>query len=57
MSKLTIISSKEMEKLLLKLGFRALRQNGSHRFFSHEDGPEAIPVTTQIKKHLILIGF
>lgn len=32
------ISSKDMERLLSMLGVKVLRQNGSHRFYSHEDG-------------------
>jgi len=38
MSKLQLIDAKTMEKLLLKLGFRKIRQKGSHAFFRHEDG-------------------
>jgi len=33
MSKLTIISSKDMVKILLKLGFEEIRQKGSHKSF------------------------
>ena len=38
MSKLTIISDRDMGKLLQSLGFVVNRQNGSHKFFSHSDG-------------------
>jgi predicted RNA binding protein YcfA (HicA-like mRNA interferase family) len=38
MSKLTIISDKEMVKLLIFLGFIEIRQKGSHAFFAHPDG-------------------
>lgn len=38
MSRLTIISDKDMVKLLRKVGFIELRQNGSHKFLSHIDG-------------------
>jgi predicted RNA binding protein YcfA (HicA-like mRNA interferase family) len=38
MSKLTIISDKEMVKLLIFLGFIQIRQKGSHIFFAHPDG-------------------
>lgn len=38
MSGLTIISVKDMVKILKKLGFTELRQNGSHAFFKHSDG-------------------
>lgn len=38
MSRLTIISSKEMVKLLARLGFKEIRQRGSHKYFIHDDG-------------------
>lgn len=38
MSKLTIISDKQMGKLLTLLGFVEIRQKGSHVFFAHPDG-------------------
>ena len=38
MSKLAIISSDDMIKILLKLGFTESRQKGSHKFFIHKDG-------------------
>jgi predicted RNA binding protein YcfA (HicA-like mRNA interferase family) len=38
MSKLPVVSAKQMEKLLLHLGFEAVRQKGSHRFYKHPDG-------------------
>ena len=38
MSKLKIINSKKMEKLLLRLGFEKVRQKGSHAFYRHADG-------------------
>lgn len=38
MSKLTIISDKEMVKILIFLGFGQIRQKGSHVFFAHPDG-------------------
>jgi len=38
MSKLTIISDKQMVKLILLLGFVEVRQKGSHVFFAHPDG-------------------
>jgi len=38
MSKLTIISDKQMVKLLIFLGFVQVRQKGSHIFFAHSDG-------------------
>jgi predicted RNA binding protein YcfA (HicA-like mRNA interferase family) len=38
MSKLTIISSKVMVKILENLGFIEIRQKGSHKSFKHKDG-------------------
>ena len=55
MSKLTICSSRDMERLLNKLGFKELRQNGSHKFFAHEDGRcTVVPFhNTDLKRGLI----
>ena len=38
MSKLPMITAKELIKILLKLGFDFKRQKGSHKFFQHKDG-------------------
>jgi predicted RNA binding protein YcfA (HicA-like mRNA interferase family) len=38
MSKLPMISAKELEKILFRLGFEEIRQKGSHRFYKHADG-------------------
>ena len=38
MSKLPIIDAKSFEKILLKLGFKIMRQKGSHVFYRHPDG-------------------
>jgi predicted RNA binding protein YcfA (HicA-like mRNA interferase family) len=38
MTKLPLITSREMEKLLLHLGFKRKRQAGSHVFYKHSDG-------------------
>jgi len=46
MSKLPLCSAREMFKVLVKLGFRKIRQEGSHVFFRHEDGR-----TTVIPNH------
>jgi predicted RNA binding protein YcfA (HicA-like mRNA interferase family) len=37
-SKLPVISSKEMSKILNKVGFYEIHQRGSHIKFQHEDG-------------------
>ena len=38
MSRLPIVNFKTMEKILLHLGFVAVRQKGSHIFYRHPDG-------------------
>ncbi len=38
MSRLPITDAKTLEKLLFKLGFKAVRQKGSHVFYRHVDG-------------------
>lgn len=38
MSKPPIVNAKQLEKLLLQLGFTIQRQNGSHKFYKHPDG-------------------
>jgi predicted RNA binding protein YcfA (HicA-like mRNA interferase family) len=42
MSKLTVISSKDMVKILERLGFVEMRQKGSHKYFKHEDGRSTV---------------
>ena len=37
MSKLPLLTAKELIKILLKLGFELKRQKGSHKFFQHPD--------------------
>lgn len=46
MSKLPIISGKELIKVLLKLDFTESRQSGSHKIFKHIDGR-----TTSVPMH------
>ena len=42
MSKLTIISPKDMVRILESLGFKEIRQKGSHKNFKHNDGRTTI---------------
>ena len=42
MSKLKIITSLQMCKLVESLGFVLIRQKGSHRFYRHPDGRTTI---------------
>lgn len=46
MTKLPLISAKDLEKFLFKLGFIKIRQKGSHVFYRHPDGR-----TTTIPHH------
>jgi predicted RNA binding protein YcfA (HicA-like mRNA interferase family) len=46
MSKLPIISFDQMDKLLKRWGFSAVRQKGSHVFYRHDDGR-----TTTVPRH------
>ncbi len=38
MSRLPIVDSRTMEKILRRLGFEPVRQKGSHVFYRHPDG-------------------
>ena len=38
MSKLPVLSAKELIKVLERIGFQAVRQRGSHVRLKHEDG-------------------
>jgi predicted RNA binding protein YcfA (HicA-like mRNA interferase family) len=38
MSKLPLLSSSELIRILEKLGFQEIRQRGSHKYFKHHDG-------------------
>ena len=46
MSKLPVVRFREMERVLVKLGFEAVRQKGSHVFYRHPDGR-----TTTVPNH------
>ena len=46
MAKLPLLNAKELSKVLEKLGFKFIRQEGSHMFFLHSDGR-----TTVIPNH------
>jgi predicted RNA binding protein YcfA (HicA-like mRNA interferase family) len=45
-SRLPVVRFKEMEKVLLGLGFQIVRQKGSHVFYRHSDGR-----TTTVPSH------
>ncbi|HHV76180.1 MAG TPA: type II toxin-antitoxin system HicA family toxin [Syntrophothermus lipocalidus] len=38
MTRLAVISAKDMERILIHLGFQRKRQAGSHVMFAHPDG-------------------
>jgi predicted RNA binding protein YcfA (HicA-like mRNA interferase family) len=38
LSKLQLVDARTMEKLLFLLGFKKIRQKGSHVFYRHPDG-------------------
>ncbi|MCP4152794.1 MAG: type II toxin-antitoxin system HicA family toxin [bacterium] len=42
MSKLPLLTAKELIKLLKVIGFEVIRQKGSHVFISHPDGRSTI---------------
>jgi len=42
MAKLPLLTAKELSKILIKIGFLKLRQEGSHIFFEHPDGRTTI---------------
>ena len=46
MTRLPIVDFKTMEKMLLRLGFQAVRQKGSHVFYRRPDGK-----TTTLPNH------
>ncbi len=46
MTRLSIVDFATMEKVLLSLGFQAVRQKGSHVFYRHPDGR-----TTTVPNH------
>ena len=46
MSKIPLLKALEVKKIIEKLGFKFIRQKGSHMFFAHQDGR-----TTVIPNH------
>jgi predicted RNA binding protein YcfA (HicA-like mRNA interferase family) len=41
-SRLPVVNFRKLNSLLLKLGFEAVRQKGSHVFYRHNDGRTTI---------------
>ena len=49
MTKLPVLSGKELCKALSKLGFNPIRQKGSHVYMQHADGrTTVVPMSPQI---------
>ena len=46
MAKLPLLTAGELSKILKKIGFELVRQEGSHMFFRHSDGR-----TTTVPNH------
>ena len=46
MTRLPVMAAKDLEKILLHVGFIKIRQHGSHAFYRHPDGR-----TTTIPHH------
>ena len=46
MAKLHLLNARKVIRILNKLGFKFIRQEGSHKFFQHDDGR-----TTVIPNH------
>ena len=42
MTRLAPVSARELQAILSRLGFRLVRQKGSHAFWQHEDGRATI---------------
>jgi predicted RNA binding protein YcfA (HicA-like mRNA interferase family) len=38
MSKLPLLTAKDLINIIIRLGFELKRQKGSHKFFQHKDG-------------------
>jgi predicted RNA binding protein YcfA (HicA-like mRNA interferase family) len=38
MTRIPVVDFKTMERVLIRLGFQAVRQKGSHIFYKHPDG-------------------
>ena len=54
MTKLPVLSGKEVCKVLSKMGFRPIRQKGSHVFMQHSDGRSTVvPMNPQIGRGLL----
>jgi predicted RNA binding protein YcfA (HicA-like mRNA interferase family) len=46
LSRIPVVNYRKVERVLLRLGFEAVRQKGSHVFFRHPDGR-----TTAVPNH------
>ncbi len=54
MTKLPVLSGKEICKALSKMGFQPIRQKGSHLYMRHPDGRSTVvPMKPQIGRGLL----
>lgn len=54
MTRLPVLSGKEVYKALIKMGFKPLRQKGSHLYIRHPDGRSiVVPMKPQIGRGLL----
>jgi len=51
MSRLKLLTAKDLEKLITRLGFVKTRQKGSHAFYRHVDGRTTV-IPFHISKNL-----
>ncbi|MGB9717824.1 MAG: type II toxin-antitoxin system HicA family toxin [Thermoproteota archaeon] len=55
MSKLPVVSGRDVIRALSKLGFYPVRQRGSHVFLRHEDGRRTVvPLHEEINKTTLM---
>ncbi|MFA4820225.1 MAG: type II toxin-antitoxin system HicA family toxin [Candidatus Aenigmatarchaeota archaeon] len=54
MSKLPLLSGKEVCKALSRIGFHPIRQRGSHLYMQHPDGRSTVvPMYAEIDRNLL----
>ena len=46
------MNAKELEKILLKNGWKAVRQVGGHKMFKKDNNPYTIPVSFHSRKEI-----
>jgi len=51
MTKLPLLKPNQLTRILIKLGFKLIRQEGSHMFFEHPMEEQLLSPATQEKKY------